>query len=152
MNGTTEPGAGREETRREHARSAEEARAAGERRWSEELEIYASDLVARAKELIEEGNVRRLIVRTEGGRELLEVPLTAGVAVGGVLAVMAPVFAALGALAAFAAKVRLEIVREEPEDETSPSTTSGAAAAKPAPSEAARRDEGPPPGAGDPSI
>jgi hypothetical protein len=79
--------------------------------WTEELEINAGELVDRVKELIEEGNVRRLIIRKPNDEILLEVPLTAGVAVGGAVTLFAPVLAALGALAALLAKVKIQIVR-----------------------------------------
>jgi len=82
-----------------------------EHTWTEQIEIAGSELVERTKELIEEGNVRRLIIRTQDDKLLLEVPLTAGVAVGGVVAVVAPVLAALGAMAALLARVKVEIVR-----------------------------------------
>ena len=86
--------------------------------WVEEIEVAGNELVARVQELIEEGNVRRLIIRKQDGDLLIEVPLTAGVAVGGALAVFTPVLAAIGALAALVAQVRVEIVRTgEPEDE-----------------------------------
>ena len=52
------------------------------RTWTEEIEINAGELVDRVKKLIEEGNVRRLIIRKPNDEILLEVPLTAGVAVG----------------------------------------------------------------------
>ncbi|MDQ3910863.1 MAG: DUF4342 domain-containing protein [Actinomycetota bacterium] len=77
------------------------------------MEIAGSELVERTKELIEEGNVRRLIIRTQDDKLLLEVPLTAGVAVSGVVTVVAPVLAALGAMAALLARVKVEIVRAE---------------------------------------
>jgi hypothetical protein len=81
--------------------------------WTEELEINAGELVDRVKELIEEGNERRLIIRKPNDEILLEVPLTAGVAVGGAVTVFAPVLAALGALAALLAKVKIQIVRTD---------------------------------------
>ncbi len=89
------------------------------RSWTEEIEITANELVDRVKGLIEEGNVRRLIIRKADGDILLEVPLTAGVAVGGAVTIIAPVLAALGAMAALLVKVRLDIVRsdEKKEDE-----------------------------------
>ena len=74
-----------------------------EHAWTEQIEIAGSELVERTKELIEEGNVRRLIIRNQDDKLLLEVPLTAGVAVGGVVTVVAPVLAALGAMAALLA-------------------------------------------------
>ncbi len=89
-----------------------------EKTWVEEIEVAGNELVGRVQELIEEGNVRRLIIRKQNGDLLIEVPLTAGVAVGGALALLAPVLAAIGALAALVAQVRVEIVRVgEPEDE-----------------------------------
>ena len=87
--------------------------AEAKRTWTEEVEIAASELVDRVKGLLEEGNVRRLILRQPDGRLLLEVPLTAGAAVGGVLAIFYPVLAALGAMAALLARIKIEIVREE---------------------------------------
>ena len=64
-------------------------RAKEEHTFTEQIEIAASELVERTKELIEEGNVRRLIIRNQDDEVLLEVPLTAGVAVGGVLTLVA---------------------------------------------------------------
>jgi hypothetical protein len=82
-----------------------------EHTWTEQIEIAASELVDRTKELIEEGNVRRLIIRNQNDEVLLEVPLTTGVAVGGVVTLIAPVLAALGAMAALLTHVKVEIVR-----------------------------------------
>ena len=82
-----------------------------EHTFTEQIEIAASDLVDRTKELIEEGNVRRLIIRNEEDEVLMEVPLTAGVAVGGAVTIVAPVLAALGALAALLTHVKIEVVR-----------------------------------------
>lgn len=82
--------------------------------WREELEIAGNQLVERVKELIAEGNVRRLIIRNADDKIMLEIPLTAGVAVGGVVTLLSPVIAALGALAALIAHVKLQVIREEP--------------------------------------
>lgn len=82
-----------------------------EHTWIEEIEIAGSELIGRIKEVIAEGNVRRLIVKKPNGDLLLEVPLTAGVAVGGVFTIAAPVIAALGAMAGLLARVKIEIVR-----------------------------------------
>ena len=68
------------------------------------------------KGLIEGGNVRKLIIRKPDGDTLLEVPLTAGLAVSGALTLMAPVFAAIGALAALVAKVQVDIIRNDDPD------------------------------------
>jgi hypothetical protein len=86
-----------------------------ERTWTEEIEISGSQLVDYVKDLIQEGNVRRLIIRTSDDKTLLEIPLTAGVAVGSVVTIFTPVLAALGALAALLANVKLQIVRLDTE-------------------------------------
>jgi len=88
---------------------------AEEKHINEQLEVAGSQLVERVRQLIEEGNVRRLILRNQEGRVLLEIPLTAGVAVGGAVFWLNPLLAGLGAIAALLARVSIEIVREEPE-------------------------------------
>ncbi len=88
--------------------------------WGEEIWVAGSELVDRIRELVAEGNVRRLIIRKPDGESLLEIPLTAGVAVGGVVTLMAPVLAAVGALAALVKDFKLEVIRTdqpEPDDE-----------------------------------
>jgi len=87
---------------------------AGKRRtFTEEIELAGSQLVERIKELVAEGNIRTIRVRTPGSEEpFLELPLTGGVVGGGVLLLAAPWLAALGALAAIVAKVKIEVVRE----------------------------------------
>ena len=80
---------------------------------TERVTIAGAELVEYVKGLIEEGNVRRLIIRKPDGDVLLEVPLSAGIAVSGALTLMAPVLAALGAMAALVAKVQVEIVRSD---------------------------------------
>ena len=82
-----------------------------EKSWSEEIVVAGSELVERIKSIAQEGNVRRLIIRKPSGEALLEIPLTAGVVAGGGLILLAPVIAALGALAALLAEVKVEIVR-----------------------------------------
>jgi hypothetical protein len=80
---------------------------------NEELTFPGSELVDRVKKLVAEGNVRRLIVKKASGEVLLEIPLTAGVVAGGAMILLAPVLAALGALAALVAEVKLEVVRSD---------------------------------------
>jgi len=80
-----------------------------ERVKTSEFRVRGENLVSRIKEIIHEGNVRRIIIKNEEGRTLLEVPLTIGV----VGAVLAPVWAALGALAALAADLRIVVEKEE---------------------------------------
>jgi hypothetical protein len=83
------------------------------RTFTEEIELAGTQLVERIKELVAEGNVRTLRVKTPGREQpFLEVPLTAGAVGGGVLLLAAPWLAAIGALAAIVAKVKIEIVRD----------------------------------------
>jgi hypothetical protein len=79
--------------------------------WARTIEVAGSELIKRIKELIKEGNIRKLIIKKETGEVLLEIPLTAGVAAGGAVVLLAPVLAALGALAALLTRVKVEIVR-----------------------------------------
>lgn len=88
------------------------------RTWHEELTESGEHLLARVKELVREGNVRRVIVKHDG-HTLVEMPLTIGVV--GVL--LAPQAAALGALAALVTECSIAVERSdaagEPEDGTS---------------------------------
>src|SRR5215218_5835393 len=95
----------------EQPKDVDHATEQDEHTFTEQIEIAASDLVDRTKELIEEGNVRRIIIRNQEDEVLLEVPLTAGVVVGGAVTIVAPVLAALGALAALLTHVKIEVVR-----------------------------------------
>jgi hypothetical protein len=82
---------------------------------TEEITVLGSALVEKVKDLIHEGNVRRLIIRRPSGEALVEIPLTAGVGVAALLTLLAPVLAALGAMAALIAQFRVEIERDRPE-------------------------------------
>ena len=75
---------------------------------TEEHKVSGEGLVARVKELIREGNVRRIIVKNDEGRDIMEIPLTLGV----VGAMLMPVFVALGAIAALAAHYTLVVEKE----------------------------------------
>jgi hypothetical protein len=76
----------------------------------EEHSVPGDQLLTRAKELIHEGNVRRLIVKNEQGHTVIEVPLTMGV----VGALLAPALAAIGAIAALAGHYTLVVERRTP--------------------------------------
>jgi hypothetical protein len=68
----------------------------GEKVRIEEFELSGDEVVAKVKELVHEGNIRRIILKNEEGRTLIDIPLTLGV----VGALLAPQLAALGAIAA----------------------------------------------------
>ncbi len=88
------------------------------RRIIEEIEVAGRDAVARVQDLVEEGNVRRLIFLTAEDRIILEVPLTAGVAAGAAAVFLAPTLAAIGAAVAFLAKVKIQVVREGDDEDS----------------------------------
>ena len=92
----------------EKTQAEENAQAKG-KIWTEELKVAGDNLVATIKELVHEGNVNRIIIKNEEGKTLIEVPFTIGVV--GVL--VAPVWAALGALAALAANFTIVVQRVE---------------------------------------
>lgn len=84
-------------------------------RFCEELKVLGKDLAEKVKALIHEGNVRRLIIRDEKGHTFMEIPVT--IAAAG--AIIAPLIAALGALAGMVARftVVVERVPEPPSEE-----------------------------------
>jgi hypothetical protein len=87
-----------------------------ERTWTEDIEVAGTELVDSIKGLVKAGNVRRVILRTPDNKLLLEIPLTAGTVASGVVVLIAPVLAALGAMAALLAKVKIQVVRlDKPE-------------------------------------
>ena len=80
----------------------------------EELKISGDALVAKVKELIHQGNIRRLIIKNEEGQTLIEIPMTVGVIGGVISAVFFPVIAAVGAIGAVVAHLTIIIERQEP--------------------------------------
>jgi hypothetical protein len=76
-----------------------------QRTWTEEIKITGEQLVGTVKGLVHEGNIRRIIVKGEEGRTLIEIPLTLGV----VGALLVPVAAALGAIAALVSECTIVV-------------------------------------------
>lgn len=74
----------------------------------EKIRVFGEDLLKKVKELIQEGNVRRISIKDKSGKTIVEFPLTLGV----VGAAIAPVLAAVGALAALVTECTLTIERE----------------------------------------
>lgn len=74
----------------------------------EEIHVQGADLAEKVKQLVHEGNVRRIIIRHEG-RTVVEIPLTVGV----VGAVLAPELAAVAAIGALLTHCSIEVVRTE---------------------------------------
>jgi hypothetical protein len=71
----------------------------------EEVKVLGNELADKVKALIHEGNVRRIIIKDEHGHTFVEIP----VSVAAVGAVFAPILAAVGALAAMAAKFTIVV-------------------------------------------
>lgn len=92
---------------------------------TEEFKVSGENLLAKVRELINEGNVRRITITNDDGRTLLEVPLSAGLAVTAVAAVFAPVLVAVGAIAALVTSVTVGVVRG-PEKTAEAATTTPA--------------------------
>ena len=76
---------------------------------TEEFRVNGEQLVAKIKEILHEGNIRRLIIKDKDGRTLIEVPLTIGV----VGVILVPVWAAIGAIAALVAEATVVVEKVE---------------------------------------
>lgn len=76
---------------------------------SESFNINGEDLLKKIKQLVEEGNIRRITIKDKNGKELMNFPLTVGV----VGALLAPVLAAVGAVAALVTECTVTVEREE---------------------------------------
>lgn len=76
----------------------------------EEVKVLGHELADQVKKLIHEGNVRRIIIKDDKGNTFLEIPVT----VAAIGAVFAPILAAVGALAAMAAKFTIVVEKAPP--------------------------------------
>jgi hypothetical protein len=74
-----------------------------------EFRVKGEDLVRKVKDLVREGNIRRIIIKDEQGKTYFEIPLTLGV----VGAILLPVWAAIGAVAALASNFTIEVQKKE---------------------------------------
>ncbi len=77
--------------------------------------MAGTDLVERVKELVAEGNVRRIVIRNDKGKQLLTIPMNLSVAAGGVAVLAAPVLVVLGGIAGLLASVTVEVERTDVE-------------------------------------
>jgi len=74
----------------------------------EEFKVTGEEVIAKVKELIKAGNARKIIIRNEEGKDIIEVPLTLG-AVG---VLIAPALAAVGAVAALLTKCTIVVIKD----------------------------------------
>lgn len=77
--------------------------------FSESFKTSGENLLKKIKEIIEEGNVRKITINDKNGKELMSFPLTIGV----VGALVAPVLAAVGAVAALIGECTITVERDE---------------------------------------
>ena len=77
---------------------------------SEEFQFSGDTLIGKIKDVIRAGNVRRIVIKNEEGRVLIDIPLTLGV----VGTLLAPQLAAIGAIAALVLKGSIVIEKETP--------------------------------------
>jgi len=84
----------------------------GEKKTTEEFHVSGDNLLSKVKELIHAGNVSKIIIKDKDGKEMISVPVTAGV----VLAVLAPVLAAVGAIAALVTECTIVVERNTGSD------------------------------------
>jgi CBS domain-containing protein len=109
MNEPGEPGDGLEQVQVEIAPTEAEPE---EKVSVEEFTINGDALVSKVKELIHEGNIRRIIIKNDEGRILIEIPLTVGVVGGVISAALFPVVAAVGVIGAMVAHLTLVIEKK----------------------------------------
>jgi hypothetical protein len=76
---------------------------------AEEHKVSGDKVIEKVKQIIHEGNVRRIIIKNDDGRTLIEIPLSVGV----VGALLLPVWAAIGAVAALVTNCSIVVERED---------------------------------------
>lgn len=81
----------------------------GARGRTEEFKLNGGEILNKMKELLHEGNIRRIILKDESGKTFLEIPLTLGL----VGAALAPVLAAVGAIAALVTKMTIVVEKTD---------------------------------------
>jgi hypothetical protein len=85
--------------------------------FKEEFKVKGKELLDKIKDIIHEGNIRRVVIKNDDGKTIMEFPVTFGV----IGAVIAPILAAVGAVAALAADYTIEVYKtgdsEEKKDE-----------------------------------
>lgn len=81
--------------------------------WIEEIEVSSERLKEKVESLAAEASVRRIRIKEPDGDIAVDIPLTVGAVAGGAIVLAAPILALIGAIAAFFAEVKVEVVREE---------------------------------------
>lgn len=103
--GTNAGGAAAGRTHDDATHAASEGAKTGRTTFTEEFQVSGERVVTKVKELVREGNVRRITLKNDEGRTLIEIPLTIGV----IGTVLLPVWAGIGAIAALVANLTLSV-------------------------------------------
>lgn len=82
-----------------------------EKTWVEEVQVQGSELVGKIQELLRDATATRVTICKPSGEELISLPLTVGVLVGGLLTLAAPRLAAIGAIGGMIAQFKLKVER-----------------------------------------
>lgn len=77
-------------------------------KFNEKIHVKGDELLKKVKELIHQGNIRKIIIKDSEGKTYLELPLNIGV----VGAILIPAWAALGALAAIVSDFTIELIKK----------------------------------------
>lgn len=78
------------------------------KKLEEEFKVEGEELLKKVKELIKQGNIRRITIKTKEGKTMIEIPLTIGV----VGAMLLPIFAAVSAVAALVTECTISVERD----------------------------------------
>ena len=113
MDKNREEAAKTQETKEVEIVNTETERETDEKVKVEEFKISGDVLVAKIKELIRQGNIRRIILKNESGQTLIEIPMTVGVIGSAIGAALFPVIAAVGVIGAMVARLTVVIERIE---------------------------------------
>ena len=113
MDTNREEAAKTEETKEVEIVDTETERKADEKVKVEEFKISGDVLVGKVKELLRQGNIRRIILKNESGQTLIEIPMTVGVIGSVISAALFPVVAAVGVIGAMVARLTVVIERIE---------------------------------------
>jgi hypothetical protein len=88
----------------------------GKTTW-ESFKVTGDEILSKVKEIIKEGNARRIIIKNEEDHTIAEFPLT----IGAIGAILAPILAAVGAVAALATNCTILVEKHEEEEKKDPS-------------------------------
>ncbi|HYV92072.1 MAG TPA: DUF4342 domain-containing protein [Chitinophagales bacterium] len=75
----------------------------------EEFKVNGDELLKKMRELLAEGNARRIIIKNENGETLIEIPLM----IGAIGAILAPILAAVGAIAALVTRCTIVVIKKD---------------------------------------